>query len=168
MPQRTTDTYNRYLRLLNDHEKQIQHFCILHSDSRFEACTLMQEVLEHVWLRFDSLDATSSPRQINRWLQHVMRSTFIDHLRHWRHHVVNTEPLEAAAGQEAPDNGEMELIDALLCHLNPQERQLVDDHLAGFTHAEIADHHHLTKNAVSQRLHRIVLKLKTIYKKYYE
>lgn len=168
MPQRTTDTYNRYLRLLNDHEKQIQHFCILHSDSRFEACTLMQEVLEHVWLRFDSLDAASTPRQINRWLQHVMYSTFIDHLRHWRHHVVNTEPLEAAAGQEAPDNRDMELIDALLCHLDPQERQLVDDHLAGFTHAEIADHHHLTKYAVSQRLHRIVLKLKTIYKKYYE
>lgn len=167
MTQRTPETYNRYLKLLNDHEKQIQNYCVSHSDSRFEACTLMQEVLENVWHGFDTLDADSTARQVNRWLQRVMYTTFVSHLRHWHRSEVMV-PLEEAESLAAGDDDNVELIQALLMHLSPDERQIVEQHLQGYTHAEIAERNQLTRMAVAQRIHRIIQKLKKLYQKYYE
>ena len=168
MTEPTPEKYYRYLMLLNDYEKHLQHFCLSHTDSRQEACTLMQEIMANIWERWDTHYADATPQQTNRWLQRIMYSTFIEHLRLWKWKNIDTVLLDEIPEPEAPDNGDMELLDELLGHLAPQERDIVDDHLAGFTHSEIASRHNITKNAVSQRMHRIIDKLKKIKRKYYD
>lgn len=162
----TPDISQRYLELLHDYGKHIRRYCIAHSDTLYEAQELAQEVMTNLWRRLPSVDANSSPRQLNHWLQHVMHSTFIDHLRH---HLLRprTVPFAEADGLDDSKDYDAELLNALLQHLDNEERNLMNRYLAGYNATEIAAEHRLTASAVRQRIHRIVMKLRAIYKQYY-
>lgn len=162
----TPETYQRYLDLLHDYGGNIRHYCIVHSDTLYEAQELAQEVMATLWRRMGTLADDSTPRQVNRWLHRVMRSTFLDHLR--RHPRPRTVPLAAAEGYDDGQDYDAELLDALLQHLDADEHRLMDQYLAGYKAAEIAREHKISADAVRQRVHRIILKLRTIYKKNYE
>lgn len=163
----TPEIYQRYLELLHNHARQIRRYCIAHSDSVFEAQELAQEVMANLWRRLPTLDSGSAPRQVNRWLQRVMHTTFLDYLR--RHPLrPRTVPLDAADGLADGKDYDDELLDALLAHLDDGERETISCYLAGYRAAEIAERHGLSAAAVRQRIHRIILKMKTIYREYYE
>ena len=161
------DISQRYLELLHDYGKHIRRYCIAHSDTVYDAQELAQEVMANLWRRLPTVDADASPRQLNRWLQRVMHTTFLDHLRH---HLLRprTVPLAEANGLDDSKDYDAELLNALLQHLDNEERDLMDRYLAGYNATEIAADHHLSPATVRQRIHRIVLKLRTIYKQYYE
>lgn len=163
----TPDISQRYLDLLHDYGKQIRRYCISHGDTAYEAQELMQEVMTNLWRRLPSVDADSSPRQLNRWLQRVMHTTFLDYLR--RHLLrPRTVPLNDADGLGLGQDYDAELLDALLQHLDDEERCMMERYLAGYNATEISAEHHRSPDAVRQRIHRIILKLRTIYRQYYE
>lgn len=163
----TPETYQRYLDLLHDYGSNIRHYCIVHSDTLYEAQELAQEVMANLWRRMGTLATGSTPRQVNRWLQRVMHTTFLDHLR--RHLLwPPTVPLDAARNVDDGQDYDAELLDALLQHLDADEKKLMEQYLAGYKADEIAPGLHLSAAGVRQRIHRIILKMKTIYKQHYE
>lgn len=163
----TTETYERYLVLLHDHGSQIRRYCIDHSDSLYEAQELTQKVMANIWQRLPSVAPSSTPRQLNRWLQRLMFTTFIDHLRHNLLRPRTVPLSEADSIAEGHDNA-AELLNAMLSHLDEEEREIVNRYLAGYRLAEMAERQDLSADAMRQHFHRIVLKLRTIYKQYYE
>ena len=148
----------RYLALLQTFKSHIFNYCYSHSDDEADAEDLMQEILAMVWQCLPGLQSDSSPRQQNRWLQHVMRTAFIRHLRQRPPFV--TVPLSHAAHRTADSGNERELLDDLLGHLTDDERHLVQQRLQGYTNAEIAEQEQLNVNTVKQRFRRIIIKLK--------
>ncbi|MBQ6955152.1 MAG: RNA polymerase sigma factor [Bacteroidales bacterium] len=155
----TLDDYRRYEALLRDFGRHIEHYCFTHCSSAFEASELVQAVLDKVWNGIATLRPDSSSRQVNRWLQKVMRSAAADWFRRRRGHTV---PLEATALVADQPSYDTELLDDLLSYLSDEERVLLQERLDGYSSAEIGERHGIAANAVDQRIFRIVNKLKQI------
>lgn len=148
--------------------RHIENYCIRHSNSREDAEDLMQEVFITVWENIDGLHPDSSPRQTNRWLQKVMRTVFVRHIRHQR---INADASLAEADRLAdPSSGPPgdALLEELVAHLPPGDRQLLQERFDGYSNLEIAQHHGLKPNTLNKRMSRIVEKLKEIYTQLYE
>ena len=167
--QTQTDLHERYMSLHRTHFRQIEHYCIKHSNSREDAEDLMQEVFIAVWENLCSIHADSSPRQINRWLQKVMRTVFVRHIRQRR--IRGNAPLSEADQLADPDtevhSGQLsrhdtELINELVAHLPPDDRELLQERFDGYSNIEIAQRHNLKENTLNKRMSRIVEKLKEI------
>ena len=148
----------RYLALLQTFKGHIFNYCYSHSNDEADAEDLMQEIFTAVWQGIPGLRSDSSPRQQNRWLQHVMRTAFFRHLR--QRLPFATVPLTPDNDRADDSNTEHELLDELLGHLTDDERHLVQQRLQGYSYAEIAEQEQLNENAVKQRFHRIINKLK--------
>lgn len=161
MPSDITDRELLYARLLDRYHAHIVAFCARHSDSRDEASDLMQWVLLAVWESVGSLRRDSSPRQVNRWLQKVMLSTYVRHLRgRPRYKAV---PLDVTNEPPADDGALTETVEELLSHLSPDDRNMVQQRLKGYDNSEIAQQLGLTANNVNQHFFRITNRLKKIY-----
>lgn len=160
--------HERYMTLHRTFCRHIENYCIRHSNSREEAEDLMQEVFIAVWENIDGLHPGSSPRQMNRWLQKVMRTVFVRHIRH--QHIRADAPLTEAerladTASGPPGNT---LLQELVEHLPPDDRQLLQERFDGYSNIEIAQHHGLKPNTLNKRMSRIVEKLKEIYTQLYE
>ena len=160
--------HERYMTLHRTFSRHIENYCIRHSNSREEAEDLMQEVFIAVWENIDGLHPDSSPRQMNRWLQKVMRTVFVRHLRH--QHIRADATLaeaERLADTASGPPGDA-LLQELVEHLPPDDRQLLQERFDGYSNIEIAQHHGLKPNTLNKRMSRIVEKLKEIYTQLYE
>lgn len=160
--------HERYITLHRTFSRHIENYCIRHSNSREEAEDLMQEVFIAVWENIDGLHPDSSPRQMNRWLQKVMRTVFVRHIRH--QHIRADAPLaeaERLADTASGPPGDA-LLQELVEHLPPDDRQLLQERFDGYSNIEIAQHHGLKPNTLNKRMSRIVEKLKEIYTQLYE
>ena len=60
------------------------------------------------------------------------------------------------------------LLQELVEHLQPDDRQLLQERFDGYSNIEIAQHHGLKPNTLNKRMSRIVEKLKEIYTQLYE
>ena len=158
------DTMRKYVELLGEYRQQIASFCFKHTRTPDEADELLGDVVDAVRRSVGTMRATT-PRQRYHWLQQVMRHALADRRRRNRLHDV---PLYMARNVPADDESDKELVEALLEHLPDDERELIQATMEGYTADELAERHGLTRNAIYQRYRRIVLKLRTIYKKYYE
>lgn len=156
MPDEENKT-TRYVALLRDFSKHIQHYCASHSDNLSDAEDLLQEVVLCIWRGLDTLQS-DNPRQQNRWLQRVMRTALQRHRRQHR----NARPANLAPqiGIAAPVEPEAEQVAELPEYLTDDERQLVEEHLQGYTLNEIAQRHGQKADLVRQRYHRIIEKLR--------
>ncbi len=155
-----------YSDLLAEHGGQILNYCCMIGVDLDTTRSLVQEVNIAIWLALDRLDPSSSPRQVNRWIQKVMRHTIYDYC--FRRRRISTQPLDNTIPLPAPDNADRELLDELVSYLPADDRLLMQQLLDGYSRAEIAAADGITRNAVDQRVHRIVNKMKTIYSKLYE
>ena len=149
----------RYLALIRIFQQHITNFCSVHSDSLAEAQDLMQEVFANLWEKIDQLREGSTPAQQNRWLHRVMVTTLVRHLRH--HPFYRRLPMASAAHLPVEENHNAELLDDLLSHLDPSDRQVIEARLQGYSFAELAERLHTTPEAVKQRVYRIVKSLRT-------
>lgn len=163
MPRAEQDILTLYAELLHDYRQQILTFCWSHSNHLAEADMLLVDVTNAILRNVDTLHTDSSPRQRSRWLQRVMRHAYAD----YRKKNPRTAPLANAESIAVESDEEAQLVEALLEHLTPDERSFLEERLHGYTPDEQAAMHHLSRDAVYQRHHRIIQKLKTIYDKHY-
>lgn len=160
MASHTLHDYERFEALLHDFGRHIKKFCVRRAGSADEASDLAQEVAMAVWESIGDLRADSTPWQLNRWLRRVMQSAVSDYFRHRR---VSTVPIEEASDIPDLPRVDNELLNALLQHLDEEERRLMDERLAGYGVAELAERHEVSPNAMSQRFCRMIQKLRQIY-----
>ena len=162
-----SDTYEaRYMALMQRFGRHVVAYVARHARSAADADELMQETLAVVYQAVGSLDASSSERQQNRWLRQVMRTAYVRHRRHEPR--LATVPLDAVHDREEQPAYDAEMLDDLMARLDADERHLLQRHLEGYTAVELGCQLGLDAGTVRQRLHRIKLKLKTIYNKLYE
>jgi RNA polymerase sigma factor (sigma-70 family) len=127
---------------------------------------MMQEVFIAVWENIDSLRSDSTPRQVNRWLQKVMRTVFVRQIR--RPRIKAEAQLGEAANVADTADHDRELIEELVSYLPPDDRQILQERFHGYSNAEIAVRMGMKENTLNKRMSRIVTKLKEIYKEIYE
>lgn len=165
MPTDTTYEDLRYAALLDSYRANIVAFCSRHSDSVYEAEELMQDILVAVWEQLGALRRDSSPRQVNRWLQRVMRTVLVRRLRAGRRR--DAVPLAVDIAADDSDAALRETIDDLVAHLGPDDREAVRLRLEGYDNGEIAASLGVSANSVNQRFFRLIPRLKKIYLRIY-
>lgn len=156
----------RYLSLLRTFRRHIEHYCIAHSNCREDAEDMMQEVFIMVWENLDGLRRDSSPPQVNRWLQKVMRTVFIRQIRRPRIRA-EAQLSEAEHIADTPDY-DPTLLEELVAHLPEDDRMILQERFNGYSNTEIAQRMGLKENTLNKRMSRIVTKLKEIYIQIYE
>jgi RNA polymerase sigma factor (sigma-70 family) len=165
MQANTTDEELRYAGLLDSYRAHIVAFCARHSDSADEADELAQEVLIAVWEGIGDLRHDSSPRQVNRWLQQVMRTVWVRHLRSSRRH--ETVPLDSDMAADDSDARLRETLEEMTALLSPDDREVVRQRLEGYDNSEIASSLGVNTSSVNMRFFRIIPRLKKIYRRLY-
>ena len=161
MRSNATDEELRYVRLLGRYRAHIVSYCSRHCDSADEAADMVQEVMIAIWEGLEGLRRDSSPQHVNRWLQKVMRTTYVRHLRARPRHT--TVPIEAAGSVVLNDCAVSEMVEELLSRLSPDDRKVVCLRMEGYDNSEIAAELGVSTNNVNQRFFRIVNRLKRIY-----
>lgn len=132
-----------------------------HADRLARAKDMAQEVWIVLWLKFDQLNPEYTERQQRRWLERLAESVLIDL---YRSEEPQPELLTDEMAETLPLSGSdyVEHIYDLLAALPPDEERLMRMRFEGYDAQEIADAMHLTRDAVYQRISRIMKKLKKI------
>lgn len=131
------------------------------SDRMARAEDMAQEVWIVLWLKFDQLNPEYSKRQQRRWLVRLARSVLVDL---YRRAEPELEPITDEMADTIPIPGldYAESLYDLLAALAPEEEQLMRLRLEGYDAAEIATVTGLSRDAVYQRISRIMKKLRII------
>ena len=124
---------------------------------------MAQEVWIMLWLKFDQLNSNCTERQQRRWLEQLVKSVLIDLYRHESGDALS----DATALSDEPDLPEdqtdySDTLYDLLAALPDDEERLMRMRFEGYDAQEIADAMQLTRDAVYQRISRIMKKLKKI------
>ncbi|MBP5527497.1 MAG: hypothetical protein J6X79_03475 [Bacteroidales bacterium] len=163
MPSSDKDILTLYAELLHDHRQQILSYCWSHSTDLTDADILLVSITNALLRSIGTLRRDSTPRQRHRWLQRVMHHAYIDH-RATRPHSV---PLTKAGAIAVESDEDTLLVEALLEHLTDDDRAFLQQRFHGYSPHEQALHYGVSDGAIHQRYHRIILKLRDIYNKYY-
>lgn len=145
-----------YTDLLRRHRPLVWTLCWSRARGDYERCRdLVQEVSLSLWEHYGRLRPNATLLQERAWVFWHTRSV-LDHLH--RRPSPTLVPLPA----EIPDrrDDEADRLESLLDVLDDDDRQLVKMRLAGYDANEIAHIFGIKRNAVYQRLHRIVERLR--------
>ena len=155
--------YDHYCSLMERHRTTVWRACWRFAHGNPEWCKdMVQEVWIALWLRFDQLRVDANPLQQRAWVWRVARSVLVDL---YRKHEPETVPLDAIRDlPDLPASAEMaELVDDLMARLGDEERRLLQMRLDGYDAVEMAQALGIERNAVYQRVNRIIKKLRKEY-----
>lgn len=149
------DRQQSYTALLRRHRKLVWTLCWARSHGDYERCRdLVQEVSLSLWEHFGRLRPHASFLQERAWVVWHTR-TVLDHLH--RHPSPTLVPLRHDITAE--DDDIEERLDELMAPFSDTDRLLVRLRLDGYDASEIARQLHVSRDAVYQRLHRIIERL---------
>lgn len=153
--------HSAYTALLQRHRSMVWRMCWISARGDFERCRdLVQEVSIALWLHFDKLRPGTSPHEEKAWVRWLTRTTLDHQCRHQRPPML---ALTNAMAESIPENGSMaEDIEDLMAVLSSEEQQLLRLHIEGYRADEIAQTMGLNRDAVYQRLHRAVGKMRRV------
>lgn len=160
MDEHSTQRYEAYNAFLLRHREAVWHVCWKFAKGNREACEdMVQEVWIALWLRFDELNESYNEWQQRTWVKRITRSVLVDL---YRRAEPEGERLTPVLIQTMPDTtiNLAEDIDDLLAMLPEEEERLMRLRLEGYDAQEIADKFGIDRNAVYQRVNRIMNKLR--------
>lgn len=150
------NNHEAYTEMLSRHRQLVWSLCWTRARGEVERCRdLVQDVSLSLWEHYGKLRPGANAFEERAWVAWHTRSV-LDHLH--RRPTPTLVPLT----EEVPDrqNDDGEIIDELLEHLNDTDRRMVQLRLEGYTADEIAGQIGLSRDAVYQRLHRIIERLR--------
>ena len=115
-----------------------------------------------LWLHFDALRADASPAEERSWVYWQCRSSLYQQRRRQKPSML---PLTALMVETLADDNSLqqkEEIEHLIASLPHDDQQLVRLHLDGYHADEIASLMSLSRDAVYQRLHRIIVRARRV------
>lgn len=149
------DSRQSYTDLLRRHRPLVWTLCWTRAHGDYERCRdLVQEVSLSLWEHFGRLRPNAGPLQERAWVLWHTR-TVLNHLH--RRPSPTLVPLRDDVAAEEDDSQEQ--LDDLLAPFSDSDRQLVQLRLEGYEAAEIAQQLNISRDAVYQRLHRIIERL---------
>lgn len=158
-----TERHEAYTAMLIRHHTLLWRMCWHHAHGdRDRCCDLMQEVSIALWLNFDKLRPGSQPRQEKAWVRWQARSVFYQIDRRQRLSAVPLDDVVAENLVADDPANRMEVLDHLLSVLDPDERGMMTLYLEGYRGDEIGERLNLSRDAVYQRIHRAMQKVRTV------
>lgn len=157
--------YADYEAFMQRHRKTVWRACCRFAHNDRELCRdMVQEVFLAMWLHYDQLSADANPWQQRAWVWRTTRSVLVDL---YRRQEPESVPLDSIAEEQLADTAVdySERIDDLMSGLGDEERRLMQMRLDGYDAAEIALALGINRNAVYQRVNRIINKLRKAYGK---
>ena len=147
-------------------ERLLWWLCVQHArGDKDYGRDLMQEIGLTLCRYVDRLRPDASKAEERAWVKKVARTVLHNHKRKQR---IELLPLQEELVAVSDDDGNSrELVDELQAYLPEADKLLLKLHLEGFGNTEIAKILNLTDNAVNQRMHRLVEKMRIIYEKLY-
>lgn len=142
------------------HREAVWHVCWKYAKGNRMKCEdMVQEVWIVLWLRFDELNEEYNEWQQRVWVKRITRSVLVDL---YRRSEPKAEQLTPVLIQTMPDTtiNLAEDIDELLAMLPAKEERLMRMRLEGYDATEIADEFGINRNAVYQRVNKIMNKLR--------
>ena len=150
------DRQKGYTELLRRHRPLVWTLCWARAHGDYERCRdLVQEVSLSLWEHYGRLRPDAGLLQERAWVFWHARSV-LDHLHRRPTPILVALPDNMAA----PEDDSRELLDELLATLSDDDRLLVTLRLEGYDAAEIARRMNIGRDAVYQRLHRIIERLR--------
>lgn len=157
------DRHGTYTALLLRHRTQMWRMCWLRARGNWDlCCDLLQEASIALWLNLDKLRPDSTPGEERAWVRWQVQSLF-EHMG--RRRQLSTVPITAAMTDSlADDDGQQvkEDIAEVMAILNADEQRLLSLRLEGYRPEEIASIMGLNRDAVYQRLHRVIIKARRV------
>lgn len=152
------DSHKKYTELLLRHRPLVWALCWRRARGDYERCRdLVQEVSLSLWEHYGRLRPGAGPLQERAWVVWHTRSV-LDHLH--RRPSPTLVPLPDDMPAEVNDTDDT--LDDLLAALPPDDRRLVQLRLEGRDGAYIAEKLGIKRDAVYQRLHRIIERLRML------
>lgn len=157
------DKHRAYTDLLRRHRATVWRLCLRRSRGDIERCRdLMQEVTIALWMHFDQLRHDASLHEERAWVCWQCRSA-LDLLRRKEHLSMQPLPNGVEETLQADDSTSWhETVDELLSVVNDDERRVMQLQLEGYDADEIADVMGVGRNAVYQRIHRAMSKMRRL------
>ncbi len=157
------EAHSAYTDLLLRHRTRVWRLCWHYANGDWERCRdLVQEVSLELWEHFGSLRTNARPHEERAWVTLHTRRT-LNHLHRKSKHVYVSLTPDNSDALTCDNDSSCELVDDLLDTLSSADRQLVELRMKGYDATEIAEQMGITRDAVYQRLHRIVVKLRDKY-----
>lgn len=122
---------------------------------------LFQDVSLRLWLHFGELRPDAKPHERKAWVEWQVRHV-LEHAGRRQQPEPMSELPEQPDGDALVDIEIRSLINDLLAQLQPDERQLVQMRMEGYSANEIADKMGLSRDAVYQRMHRTLMKARKV------
>lgn len=137
--------------------------CWVRSRGNYERCRdLLQEVSIALWLHMDKLEECVKPSQERAWVRWQTRST-LDHLhRGLQLPTLPLTPEVANTLRVEQDSVSDEEKEELFSLLGSDERRIMQLQMEGYRADEIAEVLGLKRDAVYQRMHRAVVKMRQV------
>lgn len=159
------DLESAYTSLLKRHRHSVWTMCWRYAGGDPDRCgDLVQEVSLSLWQHFGKLREDASPFEERAWVLWHTRSVLSHlHRSHRPQHLPLTPDMTEHLAVDDTGTRLHEAADELLATLDDGDRRLVQLRLKGYKADEIAKETGSTRDAVYQRLHRIVKQLRDKY-----
>lgn len=153
------DRNSAYSDLLVRHRSRVWSLCWRYAGGDWERCRdLVQEVVVDLWEHFGTLRPGAKKREERAWVTLNTRRT-LHHLHRGQHPVYQPLTPEVTATLVDSGSAENEAAD-LVAALPEPDATIVRLRLEGYSAAEIAEQIGMGRDAVYQRLHRVVKRLR--------
>lgn len=154
------DAEKTYTELLRRHRPLVWTLCWSYARGDYERCRdLVQEVSLSLWEHYGRLRPAATPLEQRAWVLWHTR-TVLNHLH--RRNTLRTVPLNDSLADTLTEEQQnpAETLDEIMAALGSDDRKLVQLRLEGYNGQEIAERTGLSRDAVYQRLHRIIERLR--------
>lgn len=149
--------------LLKRHRPMVWRMCWISAHGNYERCRdLVQEVSIALWRHFGQLRPDATLQEERAWVRWQTRSVLDFQRRMQRPAPLPLTP--GMADMQAADDilEQQEELEELMSTLNDDERRMLRLQLEGYRADEIAEAMGLKRDAVYQRLHRVVGKMRRV------
>ena len=149
--------------LLKRHRPMVWRMCWISAHGNYERCRdLVQEVSIALWRHFGQLRPDATLQDERAWVRWQTRSVL-----DFQRRMQRPTPLPLTSGMadlQAADDilEQQEELEELMSTLNDDERRMLRLQLEGYRADEIAEAMGLKRDAVYQRLHRVVGKMRRV------
>lgn len=149
--------------LLKRHRPMVWRMCWISAHGNYERCRdLVQEVSIALWRHFGQLRPDATLQEERAWVRWQTRSAL-----DFQRRMQRPAPLPLTPGMadlQAADDilEQQEELEELMSTLNDDERRMLRLQLEGYRADEIAEAMGLKRDAVYQRLHRVVGKMRRV------
>lgn len=149
--------------LLKRHRPMVWRMCWISAHGNYERCRdLVQEVSIALWRHFGQLRSDATLQEERAWVRWQTRSAL-----DFQRRMQRPTPLPLTPGMadlQAADDilEQQEELEELMSTLNDDERRMLRLQLEGYRADEIAEAMGLSRDAVYQRFHRAVVKMRRV------